>query len=89
MAWFCRWDPFGWLRIDQFYHAWYENELCRLLLRFHVPLGYTDGICPIDNQRYFRCPDGRGYYVLKTTFVQSYTSVPSDPSPTDRFSAPK
>ena len=40
-----------------------------------LSLGYTDGICPIDNHRYFQCPDGRGYYVLKTNVIQSYQIV--------------
>ena len=34
--------------------------------------GYTDGICPIDNMRYFNCPYGQGYYVLAIGFTDLY-----------------
>jgi hypothetical protein len=35
-------------------------------------LGYTNGTCPIDNQRYFLCPEERGYYILASTFSNTY-----------------
>lgn len=35
-------------------------------------LGYTDGTCPFDNNRYFDCPGGQGYYVLENGFDKSY-----------------
>lgn len=37
--------------------------------------GYTDGTCPIDNKRYFQCPDGKGYFILESAFLHSYTIV--------------
>ena len=38
-------------------------------------LGYTDGLCPIDNHRYFSCPDGHGYYVFKENLLNTYKIV--------------
>jgi len=37
--------------------------------------GYTDGTCPFNNKRYFNCPDGQGYYILETSFINSYEIV--------------
>lgn len=42
---------------------------------FQTFLGYTDGICPFDNQRYFKCPPEHGYYVLESGFNESYKIV--------------
>ncbi len=50
-------------------------------------LGYTDGTCPFDNNRYFHCPNGQGYYILETGFNDSYEiiktnkAIDSDDSP--------
>jgi len=37
--------------------------------------GYTDGTCPFDNNRYFSCPQGQGYYILETGFINSYEII--------------
>lgn len=37
--------------------------------------GYTDGICPLDNKRYFICPNEQGYYILESSFINSYEIV--------------
>ncbi len=36
---------------------------------------YTDGTCSFDNNRYFNCPNGQGYYILETSFINSYEIV--------------
>ena len=38
-------------------------------------LGYTDGTCSFDNKRYFNCPPGQGYYILRNTFGDFYEIV--------------
>lgn len=37
--------------------------------------GYTDGTCSLDNQRYFQCTDGHGYYVLQNNFFNTHRII--------------
>ena len=38
-------------------------------------IGYTDGTCPFNNKRYFDCPPGQGYYILESSFNNSYKII--------------
>ena len=38
-------------------------------------LGFTDGTCSLNNQRYFQCPDGYGYYVLENNFFKTHRII--------------
>ncbi|CAF1944962.1 unnamed protein product [Rotaria magnacalcarata] len=57
--------------------------------------GYTDGTCSLDNQRYFICSNGHGYYVLESSFHDSYkiikktTEINNATTSDDDFNSPE
>ncbi|UJR25549.1 hypothetical protein I4U23_006894 [Adineta vaga] len=52
-----------------------DNAIIGLQLNNSTLPGYTDGTCPYDNKRYFLCPPDQGYYVLESSFINSYRLI--------------